>query len=218
MRQVYLSERFEKRVAISVGIIDFGVGNLRNIQKAIDLCGAKSTISSDIDVLRKQDKLVFPGVGAFSACMECINKTFGDALTPELERVPVLAICIGLQVLFQDSEEHGPTNGLGILKGNVRKLPTDHGLRVPHVGWNQVFPTNKAGPLFKDIPAGSHFYFTHSYFVETKEPNLISSYCHYGSDICASIERDNIFATQFHPEKSQKLGLTMLQNFVLHCG
>ncbi|HET6893632.1 MAG TPA: imidazole glycerol phosphate synthase subunit HisH [Pyrinomonadaceae bacterium] len=195
-----------------IAIIDYGVGNLRSIEKAFAATGNKAVISNDIQVLQEARALVLPGVGAFAACMNALVANGFDRVVLECARqgVPLIGICVGMQMLFEESSEFGKTPGLGLLRGGVRRFDGD--LRVPHVGWNQVAQCDQH-PLFKGIPDRSFFYFVHSYFCEPIESQVVIGETDYGAGYASVVARDNICGVQFHPEKSQASGLQLLGNF-----
>lgn len=196
-----------------IAIIDYGMGNLRSVAKAFEKVGAGVCVTRDADVIQHADKVVLPGVGAFKKCMENLA-AFGLIEVVRqtiLADKPFLGICLGFQLLFEQSEEFGPAAGLGILPGKVR-LFKDRAVKIPHMGWNQLTQTRQTG-ILKGIPNGSEFYFVHSYYVDPADPELIATTTDYGGEFCSSIARGNLFACQFHPEKSQTLGLRLIQNF-----
>ncbi len=200
-----------------ITVIDYGMGNLRSVSKALESLGAEVKISESPTDVEKAKKLVFPGVGAFSDCMDEVNKRNLQEPIKDFIKSgkPFLGICMGLQLLFESSQEAPGVDGLGILKGEVKKFQSAE-LKVPHIGWNQIDLTQKGkeSQLFKGIEDGDFFYFVHSYFALPENKDIITSRTNYGVDFCSSINRDNIFATQFHPEKSQAKGLKMLDNFI----
>jgi imidazole glycerol-phosphate synthase subunit HisH len=188
------------------------MGNLRSVAKALELSGEKVLVSRSPEDILKADSIILPGVGAFSSGMKNLEK-FGliPFIIKALEKgKPFLGICLGMQLLFEKSEEGSECPGLGVLKGTVKRFP--QGLRVPHVGWNSVH-FSKTGGLFKGIPDKSYFYFVHSYYTEPDDKNIIASKTSYGFDFVSSVRKDNIYLTQFHPEKSHKTGLKLLENF-----
>ncbi len=195
-----------------IAIIDYGVGNLRSIEKAFAAVGRHADISGELTRLREAKALVLPGVGAFSACMKALTEFGFDRLICERVRqgVPLLGICVGMQILFEESEEFGNTAGLGLLRGCVRRFNGD--LRVPHVGWNQVVQC-QIDPLFARIEAGSFFYFVHSYFCDPADSEVVVGETDYGDRYASVVVRENICGVQFHPEKSQAAGLQLLRNF-----
>src|SRR4030095_79626 len=199
----------------SVAIIDYGVGNLRSVEKAFAAVGVEATISADKDTLRAAKKLVLPGVGAFGACMRELRRHgFADLVIERVKRgTPLIGVCVGMQMLFEESSEFGATAGLGILKGCVRRFSDD--LQVPHVGWNQVNPKASNG-LFERIPNGSFFYFVHSYYCEPENDRTIVGETDYGVRFPSIVAEGNVCGVQFHPEKSQSAGLQLLKNFANH--
>ncbi|HYJ89611.1 MAG TPA: imidazole glycerol phosphate synthase subunit HisH [Pyrinomonadaceae bacterium] len=195
-----------------VAIIDYGVGNLRSVEKALDATGCAAVVSSNVEVLRKAERLVLPGVGAFGACMNALTERGFDELV--LERVsegtPLLGVCVGMQMLFEESEEFGTSHGLGLLRGRVHRFSAD--LLVPQVGWNQI-RQRVAHPLFEGIEDGAFFYFVHSYYCEPVAAEVILGETDYGVAYASVVARQNLFGVQFHPEKSQTAGLRLLSNF-----
>jgi len=201
-----------------IAVIDYGMGNLRSVHKALESLGADAAIVSDAERLSLADKVILPGVGAF-------KDTIAGIEARGLRRVlsdfigsgrPYLGICMGFQALFEESEEGGRHRGLGILKGRVRKFKADREHKVPHMGWNQVRAgaDKKTCPLLKGITEGSFFYFVHSYYVDPEDRDIIAGTTDYGIEFTSMIWKDNMFAVQFHPEKSQGDGLLMLKNFI----
>jgi glutamine amidotransferase len=199
-------------MGVSVAIIDYGVGNLRSVEKAFHAGGVDAVVTSDERALRDADKLVLPGVGAFRACMEALNARGFDRLVRErvAEGTPLLGVCVGMQMLFEESEEFGVTRGLGFMRGRVRRFP--EGLRVPQVGWNQV-EWRKADALAEGIEDESFFYFVHSYFCDAVEESDVLGVTEYGARYASVVARANVRGVQFHPEKSQTAGLRLLKNF-----
>ena len=193
-------------------IIDYGVGNLRSVEKAFAATGNPATISGDENVLRKAGGLVLPGVGAFAACIEALTERGFDTLVRErvIAGVPVLGVCVGMQMLLEESEEFGKTPGLGLLRGRVRRFAD--GLLVPQVGWNQV---HKRGshPLLKNINDDAFFYFVHSFYCEVDDAATVLGETDYGVKYTSIVAHGDLFGVQFHPEKSQAAGLQLLANF-----
>lgn len=189
-----------------ITIIDYGAGNLRSITRAIESHGVKAEVSSDPDRIATADRLVLPGVGNAKAAMERLRETgIADAVTEQTERgTPLLGVCLGMQLLFEDQEE-GPTTGLGLLEGTAVKLPTD--LKVPHMGWNKVTFTPHS-PLASMQAAD--FYFVHSYQVQPASEEMVAGETSYGHTFCSMVIHENIWGTQFHPEKSQNAGLALI--------
>ncbi len=197
-------------------VVDCGSGNLRSVVKALDHVGFKNVvISSDPDEVGRSDVLVFPGQGAFRNAM--VNLIQADLVKPILRHIeagkPFLGICLGLQILFERSYEHGKTEGLGVLKGEVVLLPRN--VKLPHIGWNQVW-IRKGSKIFEGIDDGDYFYFVHSYHVVPEE-DVVASTTDYGIHFVSAIEKENLWGVQFHPEKSQKKGLRVLENFRRFC-
>jgi glutamine amidotransferase len=199
-------------------IIDYGMGNLRSVQKAIERVGFDAPITDDADTVRKADKIVLPGVGAFADAINALhNRGLVDPIKESVGAgTPFLGICLGLQMLFDESFEDGRHRGLGILAGTVEKFePAPPGrprLKVPHMGWNQINIKSPA-PILDGVPNGVHMYFVHSYYVKPSDPEVVATETEYGAPFTSMVWRDNVFATQFHPEKSQAYGLRMLANF-----
>ncbi len=200
-------------------IIDYGMGNLHSVSKALENAGAKVKISSKPSDILKAEKLVLPGVGAFKEAMGELKKR--NLITPIIKYIteikrPFLGLCLGLQLLFEKSEEGGRIKGLGILKGKVKRFsfPLSKKLKIPHMGWNQIRIKNKNCPILKGIPDKTYMYFVHSYYVEPGDKTIIATLTNYGINFTSSICQDNIYAWQGHPEKSQKMGIKILENFV----
>lgn len=194
-------------------IIDYGVGNFRNVQKAFEAVGVAATITDSVDAVARAGILVLPGVGAFGDAITNLRQRGLDRPLLNAARAgkPLLGICVGLQLLFDESEEMGRHTGLGLLPGKVVRFPA--GLTVPHMGWNQIEP-RQAHPLLNNIAAGDFAYFAHSYYAAPANPAHVVACTHYGQPFASIVARDNICAIQFHPEKSQQVGLQILKNFV----
>ncbi len=196
-----------------IAIINYGMGNLRSVQKAIEKVGGKAIITSDPEVVNKADKVVLPGVGAFSDAIE--NLKSNNLIEVIKETIdtgkPFLGICLGLHLLFTESEEDGLHQGLDIIKGRVVRFSDE--VKVPHMGWNQI-KIEKDSLIYKDVPDNSYFYFVHSYYPVPEDKSVIATITDYGIEFVSSVLKDNIFAAQFHPEKSSDLGLKILENFV----
>ena len=197
---------------MTVAIIDYGVGNLRSVEKAFAATGCDAIISGDESVLREAQKLVLPGVGAFAACMKGLKERGFDRLVRERARAgtPLLGVCVGMQLLFDESDEFGSTPGLGLLRGSVRRFETD--LVVPHVGWNRIHQKQRH-PLFDEIEDGAFCYFVHSFYCQPQDETVIAGETDYGGQYASVVAQGNICGVQFHPEKSQDVGLRMLNNF-----
>ena len=195
-------------------IIDYGMGNLRSVEKAVAAVGGKPAISADPNRVRKASRLILPGVGAFGDAMENLRRSGMDDAIREAVRsgTPMLGLCLRLQLIFSHSEEFGSHEGLNLIPGNVRKF-SDPGLRVPHIGWNQIEGC-RPNPLLKDIPEGSYFYFVHSYYVDPVNPEDVLCWTSYGIRFCSIACRDKVWGAQFHPEKSQDIGKRLLHNFL----
>lgn len=195
-----------------VAIIDYGAGNLHSVKNALDFIGAESIITNDRETILSADHVILPGVGSFGDAMECLKSS---GLTDTVKEAasgskPFLGICLGLHLLFESSEESPAVEGLGIFSGKVKKIP-DCGLKIPHMGWNNIELAKNSRILPND---NSFMYFVHSYYIEPKDETLISSHTEYGAKLAVSIEKGNIFAVQFHPEKSGTAGLEILKRFV----
>lgn len=198
-----------------IGIIDYDAGNIKSVEKALAYLGEETVVSRDPEVLTKADKVILPGVGSFGEAMENLHK-YG--LVPVIkdmikEGTPFLGICLGLQLLFESSEETPGVAGLGILKGKIVRIPEGSGLKIPHMGWNSL-NVRKGAALFKGLEKEPYVYFVHSYYLQAKDPKIVAATAEYGVTIHASVEKENVFACQFHPEKSSKTGLAILKNFL----
>ncbi|HIK35188.1 MULTISPECIES: imidazole glycerol phosphate synthase subunit HisH [unclassified Thermosynechococcus] len=202
--------------APAIAIIDYDMGNLHSVSKALDVVGATPLVSDRPRDILAADAVVLPGVGAFDPAMTHLHER---ELVPVIQQViqqgmPFLGICLGLQVLFEGSEE-GTEPGLGIFAGKVKRFQSEPGLTIPHMGWNQLTLTQSACPLWQDLPPTPWVYFVHSYFVAPDNPELVAATVRHGQQtVTAAIARNNVFACQFHPEKSGKVGLQLLRNFV----
>lgn len=197
-----------------IAIIDYDAGNLKSVQKALEFLGQEAVISRDRDVILSADKVILPGVGNFGDAMGKLNtynlvNTIYDVVD---KKIPFLGICLGLQLLFERSDESEGVSGLGVLKGEILRIPDAPGLKIPHIGWNSLRFMND-GRLFKDIEEDEYVYFVHSYYLRAKEPEIVKAVTEYSTIIDASVEKDNVFACQFHPEKSGEVGLHILKNF-----
>jgi glutamine amidotransferase len=201
---------------MSVVVADLGSGNLRSVEKALAAVGADVRVSADPDVVAGADRLVVPGQGAFGACAVALNRG-GGALRQALQAFlttgrPYFGICIGMQLLFETSEENPDAQGLGVLPGRVRRFAERPGLKIPHMGWNQ---TRRAPSAADGVPDGAFYYFVHSYYPDPARPEDVALTSEHGAPFCAAVARGPIFATQFHPEKSQAAGLALLRRFAL---
>jgi glutamine amidotransferase len=198
-----------------IAVIDYGMGNLGSVSNALESLGGEVTVTQKSSDLKKADKIVLPGVGAFRGAMNALAKLdLIDSLKRELAAGKTyLGICLGLELLFERSEEGSGAKGLGILKGDVVKF-SSAGLKVPHMGWDQVKIKRKNCPLFRGIGDNTFFYFVHSYYIRPKDKEIIAGVTDYGGEFACMIWRDNIYAVQYHPEKSQKMGLKFLENFL----
>lgn len=198
-----------------VALLDYGMGNLHSAAKALEHVGATVDITHDPKLIAAADKIVFPGVGAMRDCMAGMRAAGVDeAVKHAAFNKPLLAICVGMQALLQSSEENDGVDCLGIFQGTVKRFPDQAGLKVPHMGWNQVHQADPSHPIWQGIAQDSRFYFVHSYYVQPNQSSLVAASCDYGLDFAAALCRDNLFATQFHPEKSHSAGLQLLKNFV----
>ena len=197
-----------------IAIIDYGAGNLQSVKKAFDFIGAENVITNDPKVILSADKILLPGVGSFGDAMDSMAKSGLVEIVKEcaLSGKPFLGICLGLQLLFEESEESPGVKGLGIFKGKIKRFPNDMGLKIPHIGWNSLEIKQKDG-IFKDIPENAYVYFVHSYYLHAEDENDIATVTNYGIDFHSAVGKNNVFATQFHPEKSGDVGLQILRNF-----
>ncbi len=200
-----------------IGIVDYGMGNLLSVYHALEMVGAEAKIFKDPDDLKDAERIVLPGVGAFRDCMENLKKTgFVEALNEFVLRhgKPILGICLGMQVMARKSFEGGEHRGFGWFDADVVRLqPNNSALRVPQIGWNEVRYLQES-PLFRDLPSSPDFYFVHSYSMKFDDGVNVDAFCDYGGSVTAAVRKKNIFATQFHPEKSQDYGLKIIENFL----
>ncbi len=197
------------------GIVDYDAGNIRSVEKALHFLGEETLTTRDGEQLLAADRVILPGVGSFGDAME---KLHAYGLVPVLKKIaaqgtPFLGICLGLQLLFESSEESEGVEGLGLLKGRICRIPEGEGLKIPHIGWNSLTYPNP-GRLFAGIGEEPYVYFVHSYYLRAEEPSIVTGRTRYGIEIDASVEKGNVFACQFHPEKSSSVGLAILKNFV----
>ena len=197
-------------------IIDYGMGNIHSVQKALQTQGAEAIVSDNPEELKKADKLVLPGVGAFGDAMRELNKR--RLIAPILEEVKkkklLLGICLGMQLFFESSKESKGVKGLGLIKGSVEKFNIAKELKVPHIGWNQISDLDAKCPLLKGVDERAFVYFCHSYYPAPKDKAISAASTEYGIRFTSLVQQENIFGTQFHPEKSQKVGLKIIENFV----
>ena len=197
-----------------IAIVDYDAGNIKSVEHALDSLGYDCFVSDDPKRIIEADKVILPGVGAFGAAMEKLSKRGLDEAVKEACKSGryVLGICLGLQLFFKESEESPGVEGLDILPGSIVRFPSDMGLKVPQIGWNDLRFPNK-GRLFEGVDEGSFVYFVHSYYLRAADPSIVTASCEYGVTVHASVEKDNVFACQFHPEKSSSVGLRILKNF-----
>lgn len=197
-----------------IALVDYDAGNVKSVEKAIEKLGGEFVLTSDPSVIEKADAVILPGVGNFGDCMDkLISRGLDKAIKAFTETgKPFLGICVGLQLLFEESEESPGVPGLGILKGKIKRFPASDELKVPQIGWNDV--RSCKGKLFDGIEDGTFFYFVHSYYLEATDPSIVSSNAEYGVTFDSSVESGNVYATQFHPEKSSDAGLHVLKNFL----
>ena len=198
-----------------IAIIDYDAGNIKSVEKALLLLGQEVVITGGREEILKADKVILPGVGAFGDAMANLRKTGLDQVIREVtgRGKPFLGICLGLQLLFERSGEAPGVEGLGILKGEILRIPDSEGLKIPHMGWNSLHLEND-GRLFRGISEGAYVYFAHSYYLKAADESIVKASTEYSTHIHASVEKDNVFACQFHPEKSSDVGIQILRNFV----
>lgn len=199
-----------------IAIIDYDAGNIRSVEKSLEYLGETACVTRDPAVILNAEKVILPGVGSFGEAMEKLHQyDLVEVIHKVIERgTPFLGICLGLHLLFEDSEESPGVKGLGILKGRILRFPEDMGLKIPHIGWNSLrYPTE--GRLFEGLPQDAFVYFVHSYYLAAEEPEIVKATTEYGTLVHAAVEKENVFACQFHPEKSSRTGLQILKNFVM---
>ena len=201
-----------------IAIVDYDAGNVKSVEKAIEKIGAEHILTSDPEQIKNADTVILPGVGNFGDCMDKLISRGLDKAIKDFAASgrPFLGICVGLQLLFDESEESPGVPGLGILKGKIKRFPGGDDLKVPQIGWNDIFSCR--GKLFEGIEDNTFFYFVHSYYLEASDRSIVSSNASYGVTFDSSVESGNVFATQFHPEKSSDAGLKVLTNFLKFAG
>lgn len=197
-----------------IALIDYDAGNIKSVEKAFQLLGEDVVLTRDADTILRADKAVLPGVGSFGDAMYNLKKYELDKVIQEVVAMkkPFIGICLGLQLLFERSEESPGVEGLGILEGEILRIPSKEGLKIPHMGWNSLHLCNQ-GRLFEGISQEAYVYFVHSYYLKAKHSEIVKATTDYSTEIHASVEQDMIFACQFHPEKSSQVGLQILKNF-----
>ena len=197
-----------------IAIIDYDAGNLRSVEKALEALGQQVIVTKDAETIRQAEKVILPGVGAFGDAMANLQRLGLVEVIRETAASgkPFLGICLGLQLLFEDSDETPGVLGLGILRGHIKRIPEQPGLKVPHMGWNNL-ELHHDGALFRGLPEHPYVYFVHSYYLEAEDPDIVTATAEYGVTIHASVQSGNLFACQFHPEKSSQIGLAILKNF-----
>lgn len=198
-----------------IAIIDYDAGNIKSVEKAFLALGQEIVVTRDQNIILNADGVVLPGVGAFGDAMQKLHDyNLVDTIHKVVEKnTPFLGICLGLQLMFESSEETPGVEGLKLLEGRIVRIPEGEGIKIPHIGWNSLsYP--QRGRLYKDIPEDSFVYFVHSYYLQAKDPEIVKAITEYGVEIHASVEKDNIFACQFHPEKSSAVGMKILENFI----
>ena len=198
-----------------IAIIDYDAGNLRSVEKALQALGEETVITRDRDEILSADRVILPGVGAFGDAMEKLHQYGLVEIIRQVVQngTPFLGICLGLQLLFEESEESQGVPGLGILKGKIRRIPNTPGLKIPHMGWNSLI-LRPGTRLFSGLGEDPYVYFVHSYYLEAADPEIVAASADYGVEIHAAVESGNVFACQFHPEKSSDTGLQILKNFI----
>lgn len=197
-----------------IAIIDYDAGNLKSVEKALTYLGEESVITGNARTILEADKVILPGVGAFGDAMDNLKKRELDKVIKEvcMKNTPFLGICLGLQLLFECSDESPQAEGLGILKGKILRIPDKEGLKIPHIGWNSLTLQHQ-GRLFEGLEKNPYVYFVHSYYLKAEDEQIVKAVTDYSTCIHASVEKGNIFACQFHPEKSSSTGLQILKNF-----
>ena len=198
-----------------IAIIDYGAGNLHSVKNALDFLGADNIVTGNKEEILSADKVILPGVGAFGDAMKCLEeRRLVETVKAVAENAkPFLGICLGLHLLFEESEESPNVKGLGIFKGKIVKIPDNGNLKIPHMGWNNIRIT-KDSKILRNIGNEPYVYFVHSYYVEAEDESVVSAYTEYGQRLDIAVEQGNVFATQFHPEKSGDTGMEILKNFI----
>lgn len=198
-----------------IAVIDYDAGNIKSVEKALLFLGQEAIVTGDSKEILAADKVILPGVGAFGDAMDTIRSRGLDHVIRQVVEngTPFLGICLGLQLLFERSDEAPGVEGLGILGGEILRIPDQEGMKIPHMGWNSLHFENN-GRLFRDIEENAYVYFVHSYYLKAKDESIVKASAEYGIHIHASVEKGNVFACQFHPEKSSDVGLHILKNFV----
>lgn len=197
-----------------IAVIDYDAGNIKSVEKALDFLGQEADVTGEKEKILAADHVILPGVGAFGDAMENLRSRGLDQVIYEVIRrgTPFLGICLGLQLLFERSDEAPGAEGLGVLKGEILRIPESDGLKIPHMGWNSLHLQNN-GRLFRGVEENAYVYFVHSYYLKAADESIVKASTEYGTHIHASVEKDNVFACQFHPEKSSHWGLKILENF-----
>ena len=200
-----------------ISILDYDAGNIKSVEKALIHLGQDAVITRDKDIILSSDKVILPGVGAFGDAMGKLRSYKLDQVIYDVvdKKIPFLGICLGLQLLFETSDETPGVTGLGLLEEEIKRIPDQEGLKIPHMGWNSIH-VKEGATLFKGIPQDPYVYFVHSYYLAAKHEEDVAATTFYSTNIHASVEHDNIFACQFHPEKSSTVGLKILENFISH--
>lgn len=198
-----------------ISILDYDAGNIKSVEKALEYLGQEVKITRDRDEILASDKVILPGVGSFGDAMSKLKEYRLDQVLYDVvdQQIPLLGICLGLQLLYEESDESKGVTGLGLLKGKINRIPDQVGIKIPHMGWNSL-DIKEGATLFKGVPNHSYVYFVHSYYLEAFKEEEVAATTFYSTLIHASVEKDNIFACQFHPEKSSSIGLKILENFV----
>ncbi|HIW41034.1 MAG TPA: imidazole glycerol phosphate synthase subunit HisH [Candidatus Mediterraneibacter vanvlietii] len=198
-----------------IAVIDYDAGNIKSVEKALDFLGQEADVTGEKEKILAADHVILPGVGAFGDAMENLRSRGLDQVIYEVIRrgTPFLGICLGLQLLFERSDEAPGAEGLGVLKGEILRIPESDGLKIPHMGWNSLHLQNN-GRLFRGVEENAYVYFVHSYYLKAADESIVKASTEYGTHIHASVEKDNVFACQFHPEKSSDVGLKILKNFI----